>query len=244
MDELRRQLAEAPRPRWWWPTTATACSSWPPSTSPSSHRCFDQAQLAIDALGCLVEGLGAAWARPGVAPRGPGPGPAGLRPARRGTEGRCRRPGQRAPGRLGRGDRLSHPGGAGPSSALVTIGLGGPHEDGEGVVVALDRAPGRALLGRFGRRRARTRRPGPPAPRLHPAEVTGHGRGSSPRSPDRWPGAVGDGGAVERGAPAVVVVHRPQARGSSNRPSRPTTPGPPRRLAAISVDDLGERPAR
>ncbi len=45
------------RSRWWWPTTATGCSSWPPSTCPSSPPCSSQARLAIDALGSLVGGL-------------------------------------------------------------------------------------------------------------------------------------------------------------------------------------------
>ena len=46
------------RPRWSSPTTPSACSSWPPSTCRCSRPQLDQARLAIDALGALVEGLG------------------------------------------------------------------------------------------------------------------------------------------------------------------------------------------
>ena len=33
------RAGRTPRSRWWWPTTATGCSSWPRSTCPSSPRC-------------------------------------------------------------------------------------------------------------------------------------------------------------------------------------------------------------
>ena len=159
--------------RWWWPTTATGCSSWPRSTCPSSRRCSPRPAWPSTPWAAWSTGLEGRLGDAEQQLQGRAqPAPAGLRADRRGPAGRGRVGSTAgANGAVDRHDRTGRP------ASRPTDG---------------DDAPGERVRGPDGRRGA-DRRPGVvrPGRRRHHRQLPGPELHRPLHRPGRAPGQPG-----------------------------------------------------